>query len=430
MSANVASGQITLITALAADRTATVHAGRDSGGRLVRVVELSELMRRDRAAMARCRETVETLASVELHQVVGMSSMDDRWVIGELVNAVTLPEVLAAGPLPLAASMVVATDLCAAVEELAEHGLLHGDIRPAVVLVEPTGQVLLADPGIAAPPLGPGSPPGTPTYRAPELWNGSGFTAAGDIYALTAVLVEVLSGRPPFGDPRLEALALQHARDPVPDGRVPAAARGAVLTGLAKDPRHRPASVAELRREITAAAVAAAGPDWMMEGRAQLTGRVAPLAARLPSSLVSAAEGMQAAPAGRRFRWRLVGAVVAAVLALGALLLVAAAAFHSPGGAQTNVGGAATITPSPALTTPSLGLPSALDSGSPVATQTPSPSPTSTPAARQATPAPTVVIQTAKPTPSPTSTSCAPVPTCPPAGGGAGTGTPSPSPTH
>jgi serine/threonine protein kinase len=86
---------------------------------------------------------------------------------------------------------------------------------------------------------------GSPPYMAPECFIGS-FSPQSDLYSLGCVIHEMVTGRPPFGGPGFQELALRHRRDPPPSlhrGRtgVPTALEDLVAYLLAKDPADRPA---------------------------------------------------------------------------------------------------------------------------------------------------------------------------------------------
>lgn len=172
------------------------------------------------------------------------------------------------GPLPVAEVIDIALAVVDALEALHIEGILHKDVTPANIVVEPTqGLVRLIDFGIAAdtvfertPALGKPEPEGTLSSMAPEQ---SGRLARdvdyrGDFYALGATLQELLTGEPPFGH-ITDALQAVHAhlalaphplRDLCPDAP-PVLAR-LITRLLAKEPEHRYQSHHVLRRDLRA----------------------------------------------------------------------------------------------------------------------------------------------------------------------------------
>lgn len=98
---------------------------------------------------------------------------------------------------------------------------------------------------------------GTPGYMAPEQARGESAAPAADLYALGVVLFEMLTGRVPFVGEGFAAMARAHATSPVPSlrsasppGRFSPELEAAVRRALAKDPRERFASAADLARAL------------------------------------------------------------------------------------------------------------------------------------------------------------------------------------
>jgi serine/threonine-protein kinase PpkA len=114
-----------------------------------------------------------------------------------------------------------------ALATLHRHGVAHGDVKPANLLLRSNGELVLADFGLArgpdpkVQPAQPGVVVGTPRYAAPEQSQYGVVGSAADVYSLGVVCHELLCGKPPFpGDTVLEVFS-QHLMAPVP--RLPAA---------------------------------------------------------------------------------------------------------------------------------------------------------------------------------------------------------------
>lgn len=177
------------------------------------------------------------------------------YMVMELVRGETVAERLAReGSLPPGEAARIATQVAQALEEAHAAGVVHRDVKPGNVMVTPTGEVKVMDFGIAAAawadrPTTSDLALGTPSYLPPEQARGERPTPASDVYALGAVLYEMLTGRPPFVGHSPVAVALAHVRDdpePVeqvaPD--VPPNVAAATMAALAKDPADRPPSAA------------------------------------------------------------------------------------------------------------------------------------------------------------------------------------------
>lgn len=137
-------------------------------------------------------------------------------------------------------------------------GIVHRDVRPGNVLVSTTGDVKLADFGVAkitarVSHTASGARKGQYRYMAPEQLAGEQVSAATDQFALAVTLAELVTGRRPFPDARpWELLALLQAG---PDlGGVTDDLRVLLLRALALDPAQRFPSVEAMRLAIAALA--------------------------------------------------------------------------------------------------------------------------------------------------------------------------------
>ena len=153
------------------------------------------------------------------------------------------------GPLPVADVLRLAQEIGAGLDFAHRSGFVHRDVKPENVLFA-DGQAVLADFGIArassvsGPDVvtGGGIAVGTPEYMSPEQASGeSHLGPRSDLYSLSCVLYEALTGRPPIeGDTARTTLARQVTEHPVPLRALrpdtPSAIDRAITRGLAKDP--------------------------------------------------------------------------------------------------------------------------------------------------------------------------------------------------
>ncbi len=169
------------------------------------------------------------------------------YLVTELVMGPSLARVLARGPLGPARAMDVIGQAAAALSAAHEAGLVHGDIKPANLIIAQGGEVKITDFGIAAAASAAlahtGAITGSPDYLAPECAAGLPATWASDLYSLGVVGYTCLAGVPPFDGPPLEvATAHRHyPLPPLPDS-VPETVATFVAKLTAKDPRDRPTS--------------------------------------------------------------------------------------------------------------------------------------------------------------------------------------------
>src|SRR3954452_7497368 len=115
--------------------------------------------------------------------------------------------------------------------------VIHGDVKPANLILTKGGRVKLVDFGMSSAPGAPRRRAGTPGYRAPELAAAGMPSRASDVYALAATAFALLSGSPPSG-----VLPSWEGIDPAQAEQLEAALR----LGLATDPARRPGTPGEL----------------------------------------------------------------------------------------------------------------------------------------------------------------------------------------
>jgi len=160
------------------------------------------------------------------------------------------------GALPLEEALRVTTEVGDALQYAHERGILHRDVKPENILLS-GGHALVADFGIAKAVAGPapgdsltatGVSVGTVQYMSPEQASGAErLDGRTDVYALAAVLYEMLAGEPPFTGPTAQAVlarALTERPRPLRTVRpeVQPHIERAVRAGLAKLPADRPSS--------------------------------------------------------------------------------------------------------------------------------------------------------------------------------------------
>jgi serine/threonine-protein kinase len=190
---------------------------------------------------------------------------DTAYLVMEYVEGRTLRSTLRDGPLPSSRAIGLGVDLCDALGEAHEHGVVHGDIKPENICLTPDGHLKVLDFGIArvaadtsgvtatspGEAFGAGRFMGTPQYAAPEQFEGESASIRSDVYAAAAVVFEMLTGRPPVqGRDALEiglrALRADAPRADAIQPSVPPALADALADALHRNPRERPGSAGEL----------------------------------------------------------------------------------------------------------------------------------------------------------------------------------------
>lgn len=180
------------------------------------------------------------------------------------------------GPLPIAEALRIVRELADALAYAHKRGILHRDLKPENVLLS-GGHALLADFGIAASSVPAaqrltqtGMAVGTPAYMSPEQATGDrALGPASDVYALAAMLFELISGQPPFTGATYEAMLVQRFTQDAPRvssrrSDTPPHCDAAIAKALARDPAARYQSAAEFSAalgEVRPAAPGGEGPS-------------------------------------------------------------------------------------------------------------------------------------------------------------------------
>jgi WD40 repeat protein len=246
---------------------------------LDRLVALKMILAGEHAgaqARARFRTEAEAVARLQHPNVVQIHDIGDHQGLPffslEFCPGGSLASRLDGTPLPAHAAAALAETLAWAVHAAHQAGVVHRDLKPANVLLAADGTPKITDFGLAKKldeaggPTRSGAILGTPSYMAPEQ---AGTTAeseqalavrkevgpAADVYALGAMLYELLTGRPPFvGSTPMNTVLQLLTCEPVPPRLlvpgVPRDLETVCLKCLQKDPRRRYASAAELAEDL------------------------------------------------------------------------------------------------------------------------------------------------------------------------------------
>src|SRR4051795_8202503 len=219
------------------------------GGRFAEDPEFHERFRREAQAAA-------GLTHPNIVGIFDRSEWDGHpYIAMELVDGQTLKELVALrGPLPPNIAVGLIEQVLGALGYAHRRGIVHRDVKPQNVILDPEGQAKVADFGIAraghSEMTQTGAIVGTVQYLSPEQAEGRPVDARSDLYSAGLVLYELLTGRPPFDGEAPVSIALKHVNErPVPPGQlrpgIPPALEAVVLRALEKDPALRYQSAEE-----------------------------------------------------------------------------------------------------------------------------------------------------------------------------------------
>jgi serine/threonine-protein kinase len=230
----------------------------------------SEVIGSDGVALERFKQEIRLARKITHRNVVRTYDLGEvngtYYLTMEFVEGTPLKELIRTrGKLPVPVTLTIGKQLCRALEVAHEQGVIHRDIKPQNVVVEPNGFLKVMDFGIArlaAPSQGQGltevgTAVGTPDYMSPEQLTGEELDPRSDLYSAGVVLYECLTGRLPFVADTVYALVAKHLEEEPPDPRganpdIPAPLAQLVMRAMAKRREDRYGSAGELHDALAA----------------------------------------------------------------------------------------------------------------------------------------------------------------------------------
>ena len=193
----------------------------------------SEVLSADPSLLDRFKQEIRLARRITHPNVLRTHDLGEsngvRFISMEFVKGLTLKHLLESGDiLPTPVGLRIAKQVCAGLAAAHEVGVIHRDIKPQNILIEPTGGLKIMDFGIARLTedrgmTATGTVIGTPDYMSPEQARGLPLDFRSDIYSTGVVLYEIFTGSLPFeGDSPL-AVVLKHVNDapPLPQSKNP-----------------------------------------------------------------------------------------------------------------------------------------------------------------------------------------------------------------
>lgn len=263
----IVTGRYEIVKRLGRGSMGFVYACRDRehAGRLVAMKVLFQDFAKDKTGAARFRN--EILAAFEVHHENVMSAFEyirDGGITAytmEYVGGGDLAERISSGEqLPLHEILRLWSQMAAGVDAIHKKGIIHRDLKPENILLTNTGDVKIADFGIARTGHGPkltehGGVVGTIDYVSPEYMLRGQVDHRSDVYALGILAYEMLTGDSPFkGDSVYATMTKRLKQDPLPPSSsrpdCPPELDTIVLRAMAREPEARYQTAAEMQQDI------------------------------------------------------------------------------------------------------------------------------------------------------------------------------------
>ncbi len=211
---------------------------------------------------------------VQIHEVGCIDGV--HYIAQEYVPGQSLAQYLARhGAVDVELAISILFQVTSALGRAGDQGIIHRDIKPANIMLSSTGEVKVADFGLAritsdtegVDATQVGITMGTPLYMSPEQAEGEGVDPRSDIYSLGVTAYQMIAGRPPFEGETALSIAVQHLkREPEPLGELrpglPEPLVAIVHRMLEKEPASRFQSAAELLQELRGLEVEGMDISW------------------------------------------------------------------------------------------------------------------------------------------------------------------------
>ena len=233
--------------------------------RQVAIKVLPPDMSLDTKLIPRFQQEAKTAAKLDHPNIIPIYRVESEagldYFVMKYVAGQSLDQMLEKGPLPLDLARRVLREAGLALGHAHKRGIVHRDVKPANIMLENDGRVILTDFGISKALeggsgfTGTGAIIGTPHYMAPEQAKGLEVDGRADQYALGVVGYQILTGKQPF-DGSSHSILYKHVFEPPPrvfEARpdAPADLVAALDRALSKEPEKRFASMEEFANAVS-----------------------------------------------------------------------------------------------------------------------------------------------------------------------------------
>ncbi|HSG82919.1 MAG TPA: CHASE domain-containing protein [Gemmatimonadota bacterium] len=266
-------GQYTLVEKIGEGGMGAVYMARHAMLRRPTAIKLLPPIKSSEALLERFEREVQFTSQLTHPNTIdvydfGRTSEGVLYYVMEYIDGISLNDLVEKhGPLPAARAVALLEQVCSALAEAHQVGLIHRDIKPANLMACIRGGIydfvkvldfgLVKELGDPSDVTRPDAILGTPLYMAPEaITSPQTIGPRSDLYALGGVAYFLLTGAPLFEYDNVIQLAQHHLHtQPIPPSRrselpIPEKLEALILACLAKDPARRPPSAAALLNEL------------------------------------------------------------------------------------------------------------------------------------------------------------------------------------
>jgi len=228
----------------------------------VAIKMLKHAMAMDSGFLTKFQDEAKVIARLHHSNIVRVYDIEHLYrtvfIVMEYLTGSTLANIVEAEPrLPFPRVLNLLVQVAQGLEYAHARGIVHQDVKPANVFVEPSDRAKIIDFGLATPPGGEDQLEltGTPFYMAPEQIRGGQIDERTDVYALGITAFEISTGQKPFPGPDLRDVLRSHKEVPVPDPRslnadLPVELNNLIQKATQKDPAMRHQTMGDVLADL------------------------------------------------------------------------------------------------------------------------------------------------------------------------------------